>query len=54
MEYLEQLNMVVLLCVNFITLLKTSRAIDLLTIAQGKFRHEVRERLDDLDKTDRP
>lgn len=53
MDEIEKLNMVVLLCINFITLLKNSRALDLLTIAQRNFRHEVRSRFDNLDPGDR-
>lgn len=53
MNDVEKINMVVLLCINFLTLLKSSRALDLLTVAQRNFRHEVRARLDNLDKTDR-
>lgn len=52
MNDVEKLNMTVLLCINFITLLKNSHALDALTFAQRKFRQEVRQRLDDFSSSD--
>jgi len=53
MNDVEKLNMVVLLCINFITLLKNSRALDLLADTQRKFRKEVGHRFDNLHPPDR-
>lgn len=52
MDNVEKINMVVLLCINFLTLLKNARALDLLLATQRKFRQEVKTRLDKMDNPD--